>query len=182
MPTTVTVKTVGLQKAVDRFAAYNASRAKPVLEKAALAGAEVAWNWIREKMVEPKSGRSYPDLPTQPSSAPGEVPAIQYEALVESLNTRNVDSGSPNIGRAILGAGAEDQFGFPYALALEFGYGDLLPRPYMRPAVTENETEIAEAMEAVCDEEWRRLSGRVGPSNSTPTRADNLASIARKLG
>jgi len=162
MAYTAATKTVGLQKAMDRIAAYNLSRAKPVLDAAALAGADVAKRWVEEKMVEPKSGISYPHMETQPSSAPGEVPAIQSEALIESLNTKNVDSGSPTVGRAHFGAGAEDQFGFPYALALEVGYGDLAARPYMRPSVTENEKEIAQAMVDRVNDEWRQLSGRIG--------------------
>ena len=132
MATTAGVKVVGLKKAMDRVAAYNLSRAKPTLEAAALA------------------------------SAPGEVPTFQSENLIQSLNTKNVDSGSAYIGRAHFGAGAEDQFGFPYALALEFGYGDLAARPYMRPSISENEQEIADAMVAVCNAEWRRLSAGVG--------------------
>ena len=162
MATTAGVKVVGLKKAMDRVAAYNLSRAKPTLEAAALAGADVAKRWVEEKMVEPKSGRSYPELPTQPSSAPGEVPTFQSENLIQSLNTKNVDSGAAYSGRAHYGAGAEDQFGFPYALALEFGYGDLAARPYMRPSISENEQEIADAMVAVCNAEWRRLSAGVG--------------------
>lgn len=161
MAYTAGTKTVGLKKAMDRVAAYNLSRAKPTLDAAALAGANVAMRWVEEKMVEPKSGISYPNMETR-SSAPGEVPAIQSENLIESLNTKNVDSGSPNIGRAHFGAGAEDQFGFPYALALELGYGDLAARPYMRPSVTENEKEIAQAMIDVCNAEWAQQSGKVG--------------------
>ena len=165
---TVRVKTVGLKKAMDRIVAYNLSRAKPTLEAAALAGANVAKSWVEEKMAEPKSGISYPHLPTQPSSAPGEVPAIQAgrkdrgTGLVESLNTKNVDSGSPYIGRATFGAGAESKAGWPYAKRLEFGYGRLAARPYMRPSVSENEDKIANAMVDVCNAEWARLSGRVG--------------------
>jgi hypothetical protein len=181
MAVTTRTKTVGIQKAMDRIAAYNRSRAKPALERAALAGADVAKRWVEEKMVEPKSGRVYPELPTQPSSAPGEVPAAQSEALIQSLNTRNTDSGSPTIGRAIFGAGAEDQFGFPYALALEFGYGDLAARPYMRPAVDENHDEIAQAMIDAVNAEWHRLNGSVGPGG-TPDRASVLSGIASKLG
>lgn len=162
MAYTAGTKTVGLQKAMDRIAAYNLSRAKPTLDAAALAGANVAKRWVEEKMVEPKSGRSYPHLPTQPSSAPGEVPTIQSENLIESLNTKNVDSGSQYIGRAHFGAGAEDQFGFPYALALELGYGDLAARPYMRPSITANEKEIAQAMLDVVNSEWTRQNGKVG--------------------
>ena len=162
MATTAGTKTIGLQKAMERIAAYDRSRAKPLLDAAALAGANVAKRWVEEKMVEPKSGRSYPRLEVQPSSAPGEVPAAQSENLIQSLNTKNVDSGSPTIGRAHFGAGAEGAGGFPYALALEFGYGDLAARPYMRPSITENEKEIAQAMLDVINSEWTRQSGKVG--------------------
>ena len=160
--TTRGTSTVGLKKAMDRIAAYNLSRAKPTLEAAALAGAEVAKRWVEEKMIEPKSGRSYPWLETKPSSAPGEVPTFQSEALIQSLNTKTVDSGSPYIGRATFGAGSESKAGWPYALRLELGYGRLAARPYMRPSVSENEDKIANAMVDVCNAEWARLSGRVG--------------------
>jgi len=160
--TTAGVKTVGLKKAMDRIAAYNLSRAKPTLEAAALAGAEVAKRWVEEKMEEPKSGISYSHLPTKPSSAPGEVPATQTRQLIDSLNTKNTDSGSPYIGRATFGAGAESKAGWPYALRLELGYGRLAARPYMRPSIAANQDEIANAMVDVCNAEWARLSGRVG--------------------
>ena len=159
---TAGVKIVGLKKAMDRIAAYNLSRAKPTLEAAALAGADVAMRWVQDSMFEGKSGRSYPHLPTKPSSAPGETPAVQTTNLVKSLNIKTVDSGSPYIGRAHFGAGAESEQGWPYALRLEFGYGQLAARPYMRPSVTKNQDAIAKAMVAVCDAEWRRLSARVG--------------------
>ena len=155
------VKIVGLKRAMDRVAAYSVARAKPTLDAAALAGADVAMNWVKDKMYEGKSGVSYPRLPTKPSSAPGEVPAVQSTGLIESLNTKNVDSGSPYVGRAHFGAGAESSAGWPYALRLEFGYGRIAARPYMRPSVTENEKAIATAMEDVCDAEWRRLSASV---------------------
>lgn len=159
--TTAGVKTVGLKKAMDRVAAYSMARTKPTLEAAALAGADVAMNWVKESMLEPKSGYKYPHLAVR-SSAPGETPAVQTEALINSLNTKNVDSGSPYIGRAVFGAGAESEQGWPYALRLEFGYGRLKARPYMRPAITKNQKEIADAMVGVCDAEWKRLSARVG--------------------
>ena len=155
------VKIVGLKKAMDRVAAYSVARAKPTLNAAALAGADVSKRWVEESMVEGKSGVSYAHLRTKPSSAPGETPAIQSEALIHSLNTKVVDSGSPYVGRAHFGAGAESEHGWPYALRLEFGYGRIAARPYMRPSITKNEREIADAMEDVCNAEWQRLSAGV---------------------
>ena len=159
--TTRGVKTVGLKKAMDRVAAYSMARTKPTLDAAALAGANVAMAWVKDSMLEAKSGYKYSHLPTR-SSAPGETPAVQSEALISSLNTKNTDSGSPFIGRAVFGAGASSEQGWPYALRLEFGYGRLKARPYMRPAITKNQKEIADAMVGVCDAEWKRLSARVG--------------------
>ena len=155
------VRIVGLKRAMDRVAAYSVARAKPTLDAAALAGADVAMKWVEDSMREGKSGISYPHLPTKPSSAPGEVPATQTEDLIDSLNTKNVDSGSPYIGRAHFGAGAVSKAGWPYALRLEYGYGQLKARPYMRPSITQNEREIADAMEDVCNAEWQRLSASV---------------------
>ncbi len=155
------VTTIGIEKAMNRIAAYNMSRAKPTLEKAALAGANVARQWVYDDMAKPKHGRKYARLPRR-SSAEGETPAIQFGDLLDSLDTRNEDSGSPYVGRAVFAAGAtSENRGFPYAWALEFGGPKLKARPYMRPSVDNNKNAIAAAMVDVVSNEWKAISAKV---------------------
>ena len=76
-------------------------------------------------MNPPKGGRIYRrGNVAHQASAPGEAPATDTGALVNSAYTKKV-------------ADADYETGFTaeYAAALEFGTAKIAPRPYLRPAV-----------------------------------------------
>jgi len=85
-----------------------------------------------------KSGVTYQKyLPkrTHQSSAPGQAPATDQGALVASIRVENKEDGS-NI---IAGGGSDD---VNYAIALEFGTENMLPRPFMQPAFEKNQKTL----------------------------------------
>lgn len=86
---------------------------------------------------EPKSGTHYPGAPN-PSSEPGEPPASQSGALVDSLQVSDaIDSG-----------GTIEAHVFSWlsrSRILQEGTITKAPRPFMLPALTESRTEIAAA-------------------------------------
>lgn len=79
---------------------------------------------IRISMSGPKRGRIYKrGSRTHQASAPGEAPAIDYGALVNSISV--VSEGDL---LKIVGTNIE------YAAVLEFGGAHIAPRPYFGPA------------------------------------------------
>jgi hypothetical protein len=107
------------------------------LEYAAYDGAQVARDWVEDDMNTPKSGRQWPWLP-HVSSAPGETPAVQFGALVESLDVVYGDTTTTTAkANFVAGSGRA-----PYAFDLEFGGYNLAPRPFMRPSVDRNRKKI----------------------------------------
>jgi hypothetical protein len=87
------------------------------------AGAQSLLRDIAADMGEAKHGHHWPDLPNV-SSAPGESPAIQSAALVESLRVQPL-----NWHDWALTAGTDHNF------SMEYGTidGHIAPRPYMVP-------------------------------------------------
>ena len=109
------------------------------LGKVVLAGAFALEGRVKRSMHEPKSGRIYSrGGKTHKASAPGEAPAIDYGALVNSVQSKlgNVTRDS---------AEAEVFTDQESAAHLEFGTAHIAPRPFMRPAAEEGQAEIAVA-------------------------------------
>lgn len=80
-------------------------------------------------MNPPKTGRSYKrGKKTHQASAPGEAPATDTGALVNSGTTRRVFLGH-----------YQCVFSTAYAQALEYGTPRIEPRPYLRPALQHEE-------------------------------------------
>jgi len=76
-------------------------------------------------MNPPKSGRIYRrGNVAHQASAPGEAPATDTGALVNSAYTKKLGDSDYETG-----------FTAEYAAALEFGTAKMAPRPYLRPAV-----------------------------------------------
>jgi len=76
-------------------------------------------------MNPPKSGRIYRrGNVAHQASAPGEAPATDTGALVNSAYTKKLADADYETG-----------FTVEYAAALEFGTPKIEPRPYLRPAV-----------------------------------------------
>jgi len=69
------------------------------------------------------------------ASAPGETPAVDTSALVNSISTWNISSTETE---AWAGCGT----GLEYAEWLEFGTSWIEARPFMRPALDNNEEKI----------------------------------------
>lgn|SRR5262245_1858713 len=79
---------------------------------------------IKVAMTQPKHGRIYKRTGREhQASAPGEAPAVDYGALINSVQTV-MDSDL----HATVGTNME------YAPVLEFGGARLAPRPFMGPA------------------------------------------------
>jgi len=89
------------------------------------ATADDALALMRAEMGRPKHGTQYPDLPNR-SSAPGEAPAIQTQALVDDLHPIPTGDGDRAIATNL-----------DYAGDLENGSpdGKVAPRPFMAPAI-----------------------------------------------
>ena len=100
---------------------------------------------VKMDMAQTKSGglylRSKTGAPHQ-ASAPGEAPAIDSGALVNSIQTELVSATAER---------AEVQVftNMKYAPPLEYGTAHIEARPFMRPAADENEDEIGEAARMV---------------------------------
>lgn len=102
------------------------------LGKAMLAGGFVLEGVIKESMGQQKHGRQYG---SHVASAPGEAPAIDLGALVNTIHTTLV-SATPTQAEAQVSTNAE------YGPALEFGSAHAAARPFMRPAADEHEDEV----------------------------------------
>jgi hypothetical protein len=87
-------------------------------------------------MAEPKAGALYPN--GHQASAPGEYPAIDTGALVNSIG---VEMTGPL--RGIIYEGQE------YAVHLEYGTVYMAPRPHMVPAVESVRQRFIERMRAI---------------------------------
>lgn len=92
---------------------------------------------IKVGMSGPKSGRLYP--PNHQASAPGEFPAIDTGALVNSIGT---EMTGPL--RGIIYESME------YAAHLEYGTVHMAARPHMTPAVEAVRQRFLERMRAIC--------------------------------
>jgi HK97 gp10 family phage protein len=128
--------TKGLEELQRKLQAIGEAAAGESLGKALLAGGFVLEGKIKILMGAEKHGRTYG---RHTASAPGEAPAIDIGALVNSIYVRVVEATPVR---------AEVQVGtnMVYATPLEFGAAHLAARPFMRPAVDENPDEIGEAV------------------------------------
>lgn len=112
-----------LKSNIGQVSAQLHQRASQLVRKTAF-GIEAA---IKVSMAEPKSGRQYG---LHQASAPGESPAIDTGALVNSIRTE-ADGLS-----AVVGVGQE------YGVYLEFGTVKMASRPFMGPAFERAEPEF----------------------------------------
>ena len=135
-----------MNDAMDRFKFYKQAMRQENLADAALAGADMAEELVKEDMRENKTGRSWPTLP-RVSSAEGETPAIQSLALHDSLFTEKLPSISPSIGRAKL------ETDHDHGLWMEYGFTTsddaFHSRPFMRPIIDQNRGDIEDVMQDV---------------------------------
>ena len=108
-------------------------------------------NDVRSQMNEPKSGRIYKRRSVEHrASAPGQAPAIDTGALVNSLIWNKLGTTGAEVIEGVEGKN--------YAHALEFGRPEhnLAPRPHMKPAanrakqrITKSFRELAKRIENV---------------------------------
>lgn len=101
------------------------------LGKVLLAGAFTLEGIVKISLAAEKHGRQYGN---HVASAPGEAPAVDFGALMNS-----VQSELENNETAVVGTNME------YALPLELGTAHIEPRPFMRPAADEHKDEINNA-------------------------------------
>jgi hypothetical protein len=141
-----TVETFGMNTAIESLKIYKQSMRQENLGDAALAGADLAEELVKEDMRENKTGRTWPALP-RVSSREGETPAIQSLALHNSLFTEKLASIAPHIGRAKL------ETDHDHGLWMEYGFttrdGAFHSRPFMRPIVDQNRADIQARMRDV---------------------------------
>jgi hypothetical protein len=112
------------------------------LSKIVLAGAAMLEGAIKISMNDGKSGRTYRrGKKLHTASAPGETPAIDYGALLNSIHVdiEEVDQ-SHAVARVFTNA--------EYGPALEFSPPHVRGRPFMRPAVDKNEARVQAAAAA----------------------------------
>lgn len=116
------------------------------LGSAVMAGAQVLEGKAKISiMTGAHTGRIYTrGKRTHQASAPGQTPATDYGHLVNSIASRLV-SASATRAEAEVGPSAE------YAEALEVGTARVAARPFMRPAVDENEDAIQKAVSATIE-------------------------------
>tara|TARA_R100000482_G_C5118173_1_gene144210 strand:+ start:252 stop:680 length:429 start_codon:yes stop_codon:yes gene_type:complete len=99
-------------------------------------------NLVRNTAVESiksgnKSGRVYKrGSVTHVASAPGQAPAADTGFLDSQITTEVKVQDNKVIGQIIASA--------PYAKHLEFGTSNILPRPFMQPALQKNKKKIVE--------------------------------------
>ena len=141
-----TIETFGMNTAIESFKIYKQSMRQENLAEAALAGADLAEELVKEDMRENKTGRAFPHLP-RVSSRDGETPAIQSLELHDSLFTEKLTSIAPHIGRAKL------ETDHDHGLWMEYGFttrdGAFHSRPFMRPIVDQNRADIQSRMQEV---------------------------------
>ena len=89
----------------------------------------------------PKSGRIYQrGNVAHQASAPGEAPATDTGALVNSAYTKKLADADYETG-----------FTVEYAAALEFGTAHIAPRPYLRPAVEAVKKAFIDAIKRIVE-------------------------------
>ena len=92
-------------------------------------------------MNPPKSGRIYRrGNVAHQASAPGEAPATDTGALVNSAYTKKLADADYETG-----------FTVEYAAALEFGTAKIEPRPYLRPAVEAVKKAFLDAIKRIVE-------------------------------
>ena len=102
-----------------------------------IAGAHTMEGIVKRSMNVAHHGREYRrGGRIHVASAPGETPAIDYGALINSLHAQN--DGDDAVFFTNLEA----------AEPLEFGTAHMAARPFMRPAIDEHEDEMQKAMTA----------------------------------
>jgi hypothetical protein len=124
------------------------------LTDVALVGARTAESLIKFEMSEPKTGEWYDRSWLRvPSSAPGEMPAIQSAELVNNMKSEPM-SPRPGVGRAKLEAKGK------HAVWMEFGWHDRggyrHERPFMRTGIDKYRKEILVAMNTAMKEVKRK--------------------------
>lgn len=139
-------KTYSIAQFSDALNKMGAEVRGKTLKRAATAGALVIETAAKVSMsAASHSGIQYG---SHRASAPGETPAVDTGILVNSISTW-VDSQSSD--EITMGIGS----GIIYAARLEFGFMETdslgrnyhqKPRPYMRPAVDNNEDKIMQAI------------------------------------
>lgn len=110
------------------------------LEQIAIAGGLVLEGSIKREMATKKSGREYPrGGRVHVASAPGESPAPDTGALLNSIQTE-VEQSSSSSATVIVGTNME------YAVPLEEGTARMAARPFMRPGLERSKADIEAAM------------------------------------
>lgn len=108
-----------------------------IMGKSLLAGAFVLEGIIKKSMQNSHGGRTYRrGARTHTASAPGEPPAIDYGALVNSIASEREGNEAMVF---------TDQEVGPH---LEFGTARMEARPFMRPAADENHAKITAVVQA----------------------------------
>jgi HK97 gp10 family phage protein len=122
-----------LRRNLDRLAGAERRRAQ---QDGLEAGIRVLETEVKVLLQTPGSGELYTHgSVTHQASAPGQPPAIDTGNLINSIRVEDV---TPT--EATLGVGAE------YGEYLEFGTSRMAARPFLRPAMDENENEIVAAV------------------------------------
>lgn len=116
--------------------------AAEALPKSAMAGGYVIQAGMKRRIMQGgKTGRIYKRGNRQhQASAPGEPPATDYGALVNSIETRISESSADY---------AESETGptVAYGEGLEYGTSRMEARPYGRPTLDEDAEQIKDAIE-----------------------------------
>lgn len=108
-----------------------------IMGKSLLAGALVLEGAVKRSFQGAKHGRVYSrGQKSHTASAPGETPAIDYGALLNSISSAQEGSD------AIVFTNQE------HGPMLEFGTSKMAARPFMRPAADEHKDEVKTAIEA----------------------------------
>ena len=135
-----TVQTDGMNGAFRRIEEHKKRRSCDELKQIALVGANTMKSLVALDMAQPKSGEWYFWKLAKPSSAPGELPAIQSAELVNSFKTETL----PECGTAAFQASGK------HAIWMEFGFhaqdGSFHIRPFMRTGLAKYRKEILGAM------------------------------------
>ena len=100
------------------------------LEKHLQRHADAGGAWLIEALSHPGSGRHYFGNPN-PSSSPGEMPAPQTRALIDSIDVRPAG----RLAEAIGSFADRDSEGYAHALDLESSPPDRGGRPFLLMAL-----------------------------------------------
>ena len=135
------VKIVGIDDLNQKFKALGKVASGRQLGQAALAGAMQIETYVKLSMGEIKSGRMYGE---HQASAPGEPPAIDTGALVNSIISELQETTATS---ATAAAGTN----MDYGAALEYGTPRVAARPFMRPAIDDHEAQIVNTVRTVLE-------------------------------